>query len=784
MDQVDTFGKLVKKLELENDGLRFVVSQMRQEYRSFVNRVWKEFLNPEPAPDMTKSVNIRSGSRLSTSRRYTLIGKKPDFKLLNDAATIQKSFTDVAENFLRDEATRTNSFSSIIFSPTTPSRKSGNLGETGTSPVSRNSPVSVFKQKIQRDMKTLSANEIELFKKGLDRLKIKNTISFPNNRLSETDQKDIDMTETRCNTHPNFSSLRLSSGSEDVQETFSPESIDIEKTVKQEINIQNEVQLMREQRSSTIGSRPLGEEKKFVPKNLFENLMVFGLTKESLKNRLDFYKDRFKPGNFIQYKPTAIYNFAEAAGLEQNVTLPEIEKFITPMETNMIRFGVKNINDHIFNKVVHKPQRKYKERYICPFRPKDEEVQISRWVEYADSLNPQNKLYAFCIKKGDYLILDSLRDNKDNFFYFDTIYCLLTYAPIPNFDFNLLVAVLDFISMKRKEVYSTPRNKKHPRDVDFSKLNTILSNSVLRHLQEILSMGPPAPEKVLSYDFKNISTTENILLEYKCSQLSEAYLELAVWGAHQTFSMFSLEDLNLIMSAILLEKPLIFFSKDMTILASVINTFLGLIFPLKYVCMLIPSVPPNSLSLFEAPMPFMIGVNRHEQYFVEKELDKKAEAVFVFLDIKMIYINGQNADLISFPKLDFILDSLDSKTYPYTSSFRIVTGINVATELIPVWNGQPHTTNVKQKVKDVVKVENNNGLVPNIFEHIRMQLETHIVDFFCDFMNSHDTRASSQDFQQAVDAKVQNEDVKEFLSAFQETQIFNSYPYSVTKLRK
>ena len=78
------------------------------------------------------------------------------------------------------------------------------------------------------------------------------------------------------------------------------------------------------------------------------------------------------------------------------------------------------------------------------------------------------------------------------------------------------------------------------------------------------------------------------------------------------FLKLSLEDMLLIVTALLTERRLIVLSKDYALLTPAIEAILALLYPFKWRHVYIPLVPAHMLAFVGAPWPFLIGI--HSRY--------------------------------------------------------------------------------------------------------------------------------------------------------------------------
>jgi hypothetical protein len=101
----------------------------------------------------------------------------------------------------------------------------------------------------------------------------------------------------------------------------------------------------------------------------------------------------------------------------------------------------------------------------------------------------------------------------------------------------------------------------------------------------------------------------------------------------------------------LLEKTVVFFSKDVRLLTSTIGVLLSLMKPLKYTYPTIFNLPESQFGLLEAPLTVMVGINKGEDFFWEQNLIQVCEpgTIFFMLDEKKIYSLSENKKPLRMP---------------------------------------------------------------------------------------------------------------------------------------
>ena len=445
------------------------------------------------------------------------------------------------------------------------------------------------------------------------------------------------------------------------------------------------------QRPSEEGSKKASKESGlFKPKRLFENLLVVSVPEKDIPDCLN--DSQSEGDSFISelnlsikknIQTKVLFNFAESAQMEPNITVPNIEKFITPCDFRVSDLGENpGATEKIFHKTVLKSQRKYTRKYICPFHPHD--GILLKWHKEVNTFNPQRKLYAVCIKKSDFLVNN---ESTPKVFAVDTIYCMLTYYPIPNLIFDLLTSILNLIKKTRSQIYWNSGGK-DIEEADFKILQNILLNQVKGYVETLLTIPQPVPCDTIEYLFNNDHMSkQQEVRQYSYSLNSQAYLELASWQASRVFSKFGLENIKFLISALLLEKCIIFISQDIVTVTSVLNTLLGLLHPFKYFHTIVPNLYPQLVRLCGAPMPITICINQKEDYFWETRLHENSRDIFVFLDSQIVYLDKTDSEFSKIPILDCLsvgIEELYKELNPKNSSFDFITNLSELQKTHPI----------------------------------------------------------------------------------------------------
>jgi len=363
------------------------------------------------------------------------------------------------------------------------------------------------------------------------------------------------------------------------------------------------------------------------------------------------------------------------------------------------------------------------------------------------------------------------KEPDDLFIHTDTIYCLLTYYPFPQLAFNIIVSVLNLIRLARQKLYYG-QYKLEKKKIDFSILDTIIPLEVTKYLNSILEQNMTFPKEVFEYNF-NDERFGQICLKQDFPKGPQAYLELAQWGSNWIFSNFSMANINFLISAMLLDRKVAFFSKNIRKLTSTINAFLGLLYPFKYLCPLTAILPLNNAHLFNTLPPMIIGVHRSEEYFWRRELIQYSDFIFVFIDSQTIYID-EGEDLIDMPVVDFEseeLKNLFTKMNPDNLGFNTITNaMKLSTKFQSGENEYPSD----KKRKKQKKTREDKEICSEIFVQFKSQLQKKILNYLPCFSDP-----TSNSCLKEIDEMITDEKLRSFFYAFQKTMMFSNYPESI-----
>lgn len=131
------------------------------------------------------------------------------------------------------------------------------------------------------------------------------------------------------------------------------------------------------------------------------------------------------------------------------------------------------------------------------------------------------------------------------------------------------------------------------------------------------------------------SLTDFFKINFPLFNLEERNLQLYYTNsALLIFQYFSIDDVLKIFNSILLEIPILFFCNDKTVLSSLIEIFISLLSPFKYVVPYISILPKNLYGLISTEKKFLFGINEDYNYsfFENKDIEIEKNIIVINLN--------------------------------------------------------------------------------------------------------------------------------------------------------
>lgn len=104
------------------------------------------------------------------------------------------------------------------------------------------------------------------------------------------------------------------------------------------------------------------------------------------------------------------------------------------------------------------------------------------------------------------------------------------------------------------------------------------------------------------------------------------------WYCPTLFSLFTPEEFFEVLTAVLLEKSVVFVTDNLTILTSTILGFKTLLKPFQWCYAMIPVLPAPLIDILDTPQPILVGITRSDYKNVELSEEEILNRTWVFLD--------------------------------------------------------------------------------------------------------------------------------------------------------
>jgi len=380
---------------------------------------------------------------------------------------------------------------------------------------------------------------------------------------------------------------------------------------------------------------------KFKPHRLFEDFFVVGV-------------DRERIAEFIVENPKAtkgaipgkiLWNFRSAEFTEDR-PIQTIQDFVFP-------YGVKvrditneeGEKEKLNNRIFSEKERIHMTKMIFPLLPWNNDVLIGTWDSSVEQMNEHHLIYFICVITTDYIAItpDDIQKTypesnikETRIFEVRSASCFMSYYPIVPFFYQLLKSTSNQLRHIRIERFSIDQN--NMRKYDLISWMDLISDHLRKSLQIIYEQCPiPECGKKLEVSLSNYPQYP-LASSFLIPPASEAFAVESLWGSYIVFSHFSLKDIKWLVSALLLEKKLVFISKNSTLLSATLSVLITLIKPFLYTYPIIFSIPEVLLGLCDAPGAGIMGLNQGEDYFWNQDmLNLYPSCVFVFLDSMKVY---------------------------------------------------------------------------------------------------------------------------------------------------
>eukprot|EP01122_Echinamoeba_exundans_P013422 TRINITY_DN585_c0_g4_i1.p1 TRINITY_DN585_c0_g4~~TRINITY_DN585_c0_g4_i1.p1 ORF type:complete len:591 (-),score=98.07 TRINITY_DN585_c0_g4_i1:34-1806(-) len=295
-------------------------------------------------------------------------------------------------------------------------------------------------------------------------------------------------------------------------------------------------------------------------------------------------------------------------------------------------------------------------------------------------------------------------------------YMLISRWPFFNFFFDVIYSMLG----------AEEANQSFQNDLS----EQVQQNMVIRIVETLMNTPVPGPGETLSLPFANIAPF--IRPKADVDEEEELFTELCV---PLLFYALELDQILQIMSAVLLEKKILFISSNVRLVTGCLCAFIPLVRPYILQCVLIPIVPDRLTQILQAPVPFIVGMANVPWARAEAPQLARSEIVMVDLDAKKIHM-PLGMKLPQLPGVKAIQKALESPYKELTKTFH---------------SSAPYRATPDQKARavDLVHLLEEHFFAP-MFKRFKHHCVTNLTDNVTVFLKesylAEETTVETQDF--------------------------------------
>jgi len=174
-----------------------------------------------------------------------------------------------------------------------------------------------------------------------------------------------------------------------------------------------------------------------------------------------------------------------------------------------------------------------------------------------------------------------------------------------------------------------------------SALKVPLITKVIENILYRYRNPPPDDPRVISFEISDVLG----VVKYTLPSTEDEYARQdSMWFCPTIFSMFGIEDFYLVLTAVLLERSLVFVSNNLAILSSVILGFKSLIKPFQWCYALIPVLPSPLIDILDTPQPILVGITRTDYQTLALSPEEKLTKTWIFLDEPRVSVSWGQFD--------------------------------------------------------------------------------------------------------------------------------------------
>ncbi|KAL4499254.1 hypothetical protein ABPG72_006840 [Tetrahymena utriculariae] len=288
--------------------------------------------------------------------------------------------------------------------------------------------------------------------------------------------------------------------------------------------------------------------------------------------------------------------------------------------------------------------------------------QVNKLVELC---NPNKKQYCIYFEWEDFIFTEK---DKNTLFKCQFAFCFVTYYPFFSFFREVVCHIISKIQKKRIPLIRVFFDNKQDINQIIEQLQKTYSKNLLdlqlvmpQMLQTIQFVVQEEEDEIESnstlqaqddlVDQKNSfnQVKPNIQSENssKVSYMVPSYQQLRLLetsqnsGSNWIFQMFTFDDFWMILTLVMLEQNICFFSSSIQLVAGALQTFASIYKPFTQCNLPILHIFENNLTYLESPFPFLSGINQNQNYIKQNKIicEDSRSVTFIDLDNRKIHLS-------------------------------------------------------------------------------------------------------------------------------------------------
>ena len=141
-------------------------------------------------------------------------------------------------------------------------------------------------------------------------------------------------------------------------------------------------------------------------------------------------------------------------------------------------------------------------------------------------------------------------------------------------------------------------------------------------------------------------TLGEILYEIPSTKYERSFSD-SIWFCPRLFSSIDVDQFEKLLSAVLLERSIVFVGKQSCVSAAILGLH-SLLYPFKWCLALVPILPHPLIEMIEAPLPLLVGITYREYRDLSLSQCERDSKIWVFLETGNIVWNKDGFPLSPF----------------------------------------------------------------------------------------------------------------------------------------